>query len=169
MADISGTVSSSQKSPPAVEVSGHPQVAQPPQQFFGRQEYHGVIPPPLILQQFDELIPGTAQRLIQWAEDEQRHRQSLEREAQAANIDAQRRQLAVAERQARAIFFSDALGQCLGFVVCLGCVAGSIWTALAGHTAVAIALAALPTAAVIQAFRAGMLGSRRAEPQRASS
>ncbi len=159
-------MSGNRKSPRAADSNHHSQVAQPPQQFFGRQEYHGVIPPPLILQQFDDLIPGTAARLIQWAEDEQRHRQMLERDAQVANIEAQKKQLAIAERQARAIFLSDALGQCLGFVVCLGCVVGAIWTAVAGQTAVAIALAALPTAAVIQAFRARWLEGKRAESAR---
>ena len=42
-------------------------------------------------------MPGTAARLIQWADYEQAHRRRLESEAQAANIKAQQRQLAIAE------------------------------------------------------------------------
>ncbi len=137
---------------------------QPQQQIIERREaYQGLIPPPVILQQFDELIPGTAARLIQWAEDEQHHRQSLEREAQDANICAQRRQLDIADRQARSVFWSDMLGQAFGFVVCLACVTGAIALALQGHTATAIALAAIPTAATIQAFRTGVFTGKRSD------
>lgn len=131
--------------------------AQPQQTVIERREaYQGLIPPPVILQQFDDLIPGTAARIIQWAEDEQQHRRALEREAQDANVAAQQRQLTIAETQSRAVFKSDLIGQVLGFVVCGACVAGAIWLSLQGHEGVAIALAAIPTAAVIQAFRAGV-------------
>lgn len=143
------------------------QRAQPQQAIIERREaYQGLIPPPVILQQFDELRPGTADRIIQWAEDEQHHRRTLEREAQAANIAAQQRQLSIAESQHRAVFRSDMLGQILGFVVCGACIAGSIWLAVQGHSGVAIALAAIPTAAVIQAFRSGVFSKTPEEPKK---
>lgn len=137
----------------------------PQQQIIERRhEYHGLIPPPVILQQFDELIPGTASRLIQWAEDEQRHRQNLEREAQDANISAQRRHLEIAGEQTRAVARSDVLGQSLGFAVCLMCIGGAVWLALSGQPWVAGVLAGIPTAAVIQAFRSGVFASKRSDP-----
>jgi len=71
-------------------------------------EYSGQIPPPHLLRDFDDLIPGTAARIIQWAEDEQRHRHNLERSAQAANIHAQRQQLVTVDYQTRAVVRSGA-------------------------------------------------------------
>lgn len=142
-------MSTKRNSPPA-------RTQQPQQVLIERRDsYQGLIPPPAILQQFDDLIPGTAARIIQWAEDEQHHRRGLERQAQEANIAAQQRQLGIAESQSRAVFKSDLVGQVLGFLVCLACIAGAIWLATQGHYWVAGALAAIPTAAVIQAFRAG--------------
>lgn len=116
-------------------------------------EYSGQIPPPHLLRQFDELIPGTAARIIQWAEDEQRHRQAMEREAQAANVSAQQRDLDNVRYQTRAIVRNDALGQVLGFLICVGCAAAAVYLGLQGQTAVALGLVAIPTAAVVQAFR----------------
>lgn len=138
--------------------------AQPGQAFIERREsYQGLIPHPAILQQFDDLIPGTAARIIQWAEDEQHHRRGLERQAHEANIAAQQRQLAIAEAQSRAVFKSDLVGQVLGFVVCLACVGGAVWLAMQGHYWVAGTLAAIPTAAVIQAFRVGAFAKKDAK------
>lgn len=125
-----------------------------------RDEYVGAIPPPSLLREFDLLIPGTAAKLIKWAEDEQLHRRALEQGAQTANIETQQRQVSIAEYQARAVFRSDLLGQTLGFIVCAGCAVGATWLGLTGNTGAAVALAAIPTAAVIQAFRASIFGKK---------
>jgi uncharacterized membrane protein len=124
------------------------------------QQYSGQIPPPALLRDFDTLVPGTAARLIQWAEDEQLHRRRLESDAQAANINAQQRQLAMNEYQSRSVFRSDMFGQALGFLVCAMCVAGAVWLGLAGQTASAVALAAIPTGAVLLAFRNNVFGKK---------
>jgi uncharacterized membrane protein len=124
------------------------------------QQYSGQIPPPDLLRGFDELIPGTAARLIQWAEDEQAHRRSMEAEAQAANIDAQRHQLEIADRQSRSVFRSDILGQIFGFLVCAGCIAGAVALALNGQAGVAVALTVIPTGAVIYAFRGSLFAKK---------
>lgn len=126
------------------------------------QQYSGQIPPPDLLRSFDALIPGTAARLIQWAEDEQAHRRRLESDAQAANIVAQQRQLAVNEYQSHGVFRSDMVGQLCGFAVCLACVAGVVWLGIAGQTGPAIALAAIPTGAVIMAFRSNLFAKKPA-------
>ena len=74
------------------------------------QQYSGQIPPPDLLRGFDDLLPGTAARLLQWADDEQMHRRRLESDAQAANIDAQRRQFSIADYQSKGVFRSDMVG-----------------------------------------------------------
>jgi uncharacterized membrane protein len=125
------------------------------------QQYSGQIPPPDMLRGFDQVQPGTAARLIQWAEDEQQHRQQLEREAQAANIQAQERQLSINRRQVDGAFRSDMVGQIFGFLVCMVCVGSATYLASLGQIAVAIALAAIPTGAVIFAFRGQIFGKSR--------
>jgi uncharacterized membrane protein len=40
--------------------------------------YSGPIPPPELLKMFDEIDPGRAARLMDWAEDQSRHRMGLE-------------------------------------------------------------------------------------------
>lgn len=114
------------------------------------QVYQGAIPHPDVLRGFDELVPGTAQRLIQLAEDESLHRRSLETAAMQANIEAQQRSLAIGEYQSKAVFRSDTIGQASGLIVSILCIAGAIYAR--NETAIALALAALPTAAVIKAF-----------------
>lgn len=116
------------------------------------QVYEGPIPHPEILRQFDELVPGTAERLIKLAEEESHHRRELERLAQEANVSAQQRQLGIGEYQSRAVFRSDIMGQVAGLIVCLACVAGAVFVGEQGHEWTAAALAAIPTAAVVRAF-----------------
>lgn len=138
---------------------GRPAVAGA-QVLVQQTAYSGQVPPPEILEGFDRLVPGTAARIIAWAEEEQSHRHRLEHDAQAANIESQRRQLAIGEYQSRAVFRSDMVGQVLGFAVCAGCASGAVMLGLAGQTGAAVALAAIPTAAVLQAMRTFTFGKK---------
>lgn len=128
------------------------------------QEYSGVIPPPDLLQQFDAYRPGTGARLIQWAEDEQLHRRAMDAQAQAANIELQMQHLALAKQQQTSEFESDRIGQLAGLVVCVLCVCAAAWLGSMGHTAVPVALAAVPSGAIVLAFR-NKLSGRRQKPQ----
>jgi len=114
--------------------------------------YQGAIPPPEILRGLDELVPGTAERLIALANEESLHRRAMEMKITDANITAQQTQLQIAAQQSRSVFRSDFLGQIAGLIVCIICVAGSVYLGLKDHHAPAIALAAIPTAAIIRAF-----------------
>jgi uncharacterized membrane protein len=116
------------------------------------QLYSGPVPHPDILQKFDTLVPGTAQRMIQLAEDESIHRRRMESAALDANIDAQRKQLDIAASQNKAVFRSDLFGQVFGLVVALACIAAAVYLAMIGNNVAAGILAAMPTAAVIRAF-----------------
>lgn len=116
------------------------------------QVYQGAIPHPDILRGFDDLVPGTAERLIDLAHSESLHRRQLEIMAIEANVTAQHKQLEIAEFQSKAVFWSDTLGQICGVIVSLFCIGGAIWLAMNNKMEVAIALAAIPTAAVIKAF-----------------
>jgi uncharacterized membrane protein len=86
--------------------------------------YQGAVPPPEILRGIDEIVPGAAARLIVLAEQESNHRRSLEVKAIDANIAAQVAQAQINERQTKAVFRSDMIGQIAGFLVCLCCIGG---------------------------------------------
>jgi uncharacterized membrane protein len=148
------------KKRPTNHPTNTPAPALEPQQVVvhRQQQYSGSIPPPSMLGDFDALVPGTAARLIQWAEDEAIHRRRLESEGQAANINAQSRNLELAEYQSKAIFKAELIGQLCGLVVCLGFLGGSIYAGVKGNTPLAVALAAFPAATVVYAFRGKIFG-----------
>lgn len=47
-------------------------------QLSMRSQYSGPIPPPKFLSQFEEIVPGSAERILAMAERQSAHRQSLE-------------------------------------------------------------------------------------------
>jgi uncharacterized membrane protein len=116
------------------------------------QHYSGPIPPPSILKGFDDLVPGAANRLITLAEEESKHRRELETRALDANISTQKRQLDIGGYQTKAVFRSDLVAQILGGIVTVFSMVAAIWSSLQGQTAVALILAAIPTAALIRSF-----------------
>jgi len=122
------------------------------------QHYEGPVPHPDMLRGFDELVPGTAQKLIELAISESGHRRDLETKAVDANIAAQRLQLDIASRQSWIVFASDTIGQFMGFLMSAMCIGGAVWMGLHEHEAVALALAAVPTAAIVKAFFASRNG-----------
>ena len=86
------------------------------------------------------------------AERESAHRHELEARALNANIQAQQSQLQINDLQVKATFKSDTLGQTYGFLVSAGCVVGSIVAGVYDQTALSLALAAIPSAAIVKAF-----------------
>jgi uncharacterized membrane protein len=111
-----------------------------------------MLPPPSLLQGFDDVLPGTAKRILELAVAESEHRRTLELSITQGNIAAQQANSQLISNQAKHSAFNDTLGQTLGFVTCLSCIAASVYTAINGHELLALALAAIPTAAVIKAY-----------------
>ena len=114
--------------------------------------YEGSLPPPSILRGFDEVVPGTAARLVKLAEEESAHRRGIESKITDANINTQQQQVLVAKQQSSAVARCELIGLVLGAVVCLSCVAGCFYLGTKGLERAAIALAVIPTAGVISAF-----------------
>lgn len=114
----------------------------------------GPLPTPEELFQYNNLLPGAADRIIAMAEREQAHRVNLEDMATRADI-RHRDELVSGQREnTRSVFRSDMAGQLLGGVVAVLCVIGAVYTAFIGsHPAVSIALVSLPVAAIIKALR----------------
>ena len=116
------------------------------------QVYQGPVPHPEILERFEALVPGTAQRMFQQAADESAHRRQQEDKINNGNIAAQAKQLQLSQEQTKSVFRSDLVGQIAGVVVAIASIGGAVYLALNDKQAVAAALSAIPTAAVIQAF-----------------
>lgn len=130
-----------------------PQVMQvePPSHQIS-SSFEGPIPPPALLREYDNILPGAAERIIAMAENEGRHRQALENKAVEANIEAQKEQLSINKQQVTSAFRSDTIGQTFGFILSAGCVVGSISAGMNDLTALSLALAAIPSAAIVKAF-----------------
>ena len=57
---------------------------QPRQPVVNRQElqqYSGPIPPPVMLEQYNKIVPGAAERILKMAEEQASHRRNLEKQA----------------------------------------------------------------------------------------
>jgi uncharacterized membrane protein len=123
----------------------------------------GPLPTPEALAAYDRTLQGAANRIVSMAENEQSHRHQQAMQAMQANINAQQRQLDLAERQIKSVTTSDLVGQILGAVISLAAVIGAAYLALNGQPYVAGCLVALPLAGIIRALKT------RPQPNKASS
>ena len=91
-------------------------------------QFEGPLPPPALLREYDEIVPGFARRLLEEFETQGVHRRRIENVVIGANVRAQSR------------------GQIIGMVCFLSLVAGAVALGLKGHDAAAIALAGIDVA-----------------------
>lgn len=111
------------------------------------------MPTPEELFQYDQVVPDAAARIIAMAEREQQHRLMVAERSNAADIEHRAALVESQRENSRGVFRSDVLGQSLGWLATIACVAGSVYSAVNGaHPTVSIALVGLPIATVIKAF-----------------
>lgn len=77
--------------------------------------YSGPLPPPSFLKQYDEVVPGAAERIIKMAEEQAAHRRQLER--QVISTDN----------------IKSVLGTAFAFIVALVGLGLSFWAAIDGN------------------------------------
>jgi uncharacterized membrane protein len=82
--------------------------------------FSGPLPPPEILQRYNEIVPGAADRIIKMAESQHCHRQALEKSVVASNV------------------FSQKLGLGFGFVIAITAIGGGIWLSAIGKSGVGL-------------------------------
>jgi len=87
-----------------------------------------------MLRKYDELLPGSADRIISMAERQSSHRQKLESDVIGSNIRSER------------------LGMILGFIVCLVAISGGIYIVVQGKSAGGIAAIITPLVALVAVF-----------------
>lgn len=120
------------------------------------QKFEGPIPPPDVLQRYDELMPGAASIIIEMAQNQAAHRQLLELEAQRADIAARDKQLDIEGSRISGILLNERLGVFLGWTVAAGCTSAAAWSMWVDKPWPITALfLSLPVASIINAIRAG--------------
>ena len=113
-------------------------------------EMSGPIPPPAILEGYERIVPGAAERILVMAERESETRHALDTKAVDANIAAQVTQLELAKYKLKAEVSDAFFGKLLGFTISAGAIGGCLFLAIGGHTVAAVALVSLPIAAIVQ-------------------
>lgn len=78
--------------------------------------FSGPLPPPEILQRYNEIVPGAADRIIKMAESQHHHRQALEKSVVDSNV------------------FSQKIGLGLGFIIAMTAIGGGIWLSAIGRS-----------------------------------
>ncbi len=109
------------------------------------QSFSGPLPPPDILRQFDEVVPGAAERIIKMAEEQSAHRRELEKKVISSDI-------------ARSKW-----GQFLGFVIAIAGLAVSAIVAIYGNALVSGIIGVGTLASLVGVF---MYGSRNRSKER---
>lgn len=104
---------------------------------FAAFRFAGPLPPPAILAQYNNVVPGGAKRIFALAEKQADHRRHLERTVVEGNTRAQSR------------------GQLFGFVIGLVGLIGGFWLVYLGHSALGIAAILADLAALAGVFVVG--------------
>lgn len=87
--------------------------------------YSGPLPHPAILKQFEQFIPGSAERILKLLEKQTAHRQSLEKKSEEHRHFLEKKNLENTYKQIT-------LGQFLGFFICLAALISGTVCALLG-------------------------------------
>src|SRR3990172_736242 len=99
------------------------------------QQWSGPLPAPADLEQFNQIIPNGAERILAMSEKEQAHRINYETTGLTATIQESRR------------------GQYLGAVVSVVAIGGAIYTAYSGaYWAIPVALVGVPILGIVRAI-----------------
>ena len=118
---------------------------QPVVKFITTAEWSGPLPPPQLLAQYDEIVPGAAERILVMAETQSLHRQSLEAKVIASGIT------------------NSKYGLIFGFILGLIDIIGGAWLVYHGHQVVGSIFGGLYLVGVIGVF---VYGSQQRKKER---
>ncbi|MCK4624547.1 MAG: DUF2335 domain-containing protein [Phycisphaerae bacterium] len=109
--------------------------------FEQRTEMSGPLPPPQILEKYNQICPGAAERILSMAEKQARHRQEVESKALEAGIADAKSDRTQIRR-----------GQYLGFVIAFVGVAGGVYAVVKGAGWAGTAVAGAPLVGLVTAL-----------------
>lgn len=121
-----------------------PSASRPARVFSQQQAFSGPLPHPDLLEKYNQVLPGLAERIVALAENQSRHRQDLERKV----VFARSR--------------NETLGQIFGAIIALAVVAGSIWLISIGRNVEGLTGLLVQLAALVGIF---IYGRRRQEKE----
>jgi uncharacterized membrane protein len=107
--------------------------------------FQGPLPPPSVLEHYDRIVPGAAQRILAMAEQQATHRQALER------------------RVSRTGTITSVLGQLFAFVLTLRAFEFAVQMLRGGHSAEAVVTTIATIGALVGVF---IVGKRQATEER---
>jgi uncharacterized membrane protein len=106
-----------------------------------QQSFSGPIPPPSLLEGYESILPGAAERILALAESEAQHRRDIERQVTRANI-----------RLAKGEHYQVYLGQVLAFLLALVFIGGGVFLIHGGKSIVGSFFSAAALIAIVAAF-----------------
>ena len=124
----------------------------------------GPLPPPDILQQYDAVVPGAANRILMMAENLRQHRIDMMKAAS----DREDKALSLVDKTLSGDASRSKLGLWLGFVVVLVCIGTAAWLASTGKTVFGLVFFLTPLAGLAGVFVYGTQ-ARKAERRRNSA
>lgn len=99
--------------------------------------FQGPLPPPQILDHYNQIVPGSAERIISLWENQVKHRQELEKKVISADIN-----------QAK-------IGSILGFIIAIAAICSGTFLAFIGRPTEGIAAILTALAGIIAAYGFG--------------
>lgn len=106
--------------------------------------FQGPLPPPNLLANYDDVVPGLASKIANWTTDQTDHRQSMESRA-----------MAIDEKLSTWFIVETLLGQLFAFCIAIGVLGCSVYLALHDRDGVAIALGTIGFGSMVAAFLTG--------------
>ena len=113
--------------------------------------FSGPLPPPELLERYNQVLPGAAERIIAMAEKQQEHRQTIERNVIFGNTASQTR------------------GNYLGFIVCMTAILGGIWLIYLGRETIGLAAVIAPITGLVAIFVVSKYQQKKELDAKASS
>jgi uncharacterized membrane protein len=114
----------------------------------------GPLPPADVLEKYDRIVPGSAERIIGWVETESQHRRAREIEAQAQYGSFMATQLSQAK-----------LGLILGFILALAAMGAAVVALVTGHETAAAVIGGLDIVGLASIFVYGSRQQQRESEQ----
>ncbi|MDD2767575.1 MAG: DUF2335 domain-containing protein [Methylococcus sp.] len=113
------------------------------------------VPPPQMLEHYERILPGAAERIIHLAEEECRHRHEMDRKAREAEISLRQAEHDLEQRKLTEYYRTSQFGQIAGIAVSVLAIGGALGAAFYGAPwQISAAIMGLPIAGIVLSLRA---------------
>lgn len=107
-------------------------------------KFQGPLPPPSLLQDYDNVVPGLAAQIVEWTTSQTAHRQQIEERA-----------IGIDEKLSTWYIVEVILGQLLGFIIAILVLAAAVYLAMQGKEVAAGILGTVGFSSMVIAFITG--------------